>query len=204
MKGYAYRITGNKNYLKFYREKLEADGYKCTENKYTLRFDKTTFTDIIEADRINDYFRSKGCTVRRVPAEYSRSADYRYQFFKTHRPDDKKGRYRCVYCGRMFKAKDVTVDHLIPVYAAESNRRIQRKIKRLGYKNINDTKNLVPACMSCNKRKSSRMGLWILRGRLGQKKNFWKFVHFTRAVIVVIVVGLILYGFSETETLFGL
>lgn len=194
MKGYAYRITGNKNYLRYYRERLEAEGYKCTENKYTLRFDKTTFTDVLEADKLNDFFRSKGCSVRRVPAEYSRSTDYRYQFFRTHRPDDKKGRYRCVYCGRLFKAKDITVDHLIPVHAAEYSKRIRRKIKRLGYKDINDVRNLVPACMRCNRKKSSRMGLWIIRGKLGQKKKYWTFVRIARGVFTIIIIGLLLYG----------
>ena len=54
--------------------------------------------------------------------------------------EDKKRQYdfRCVYCGR--KMKRLTKDHIVPV--------------RLGGNNFID--NIIPACMSCNRRKGTK------------------------------------------------
>jgi hypothetical protein len=115
-----------------------------------------------------------------------RSSDYRATFFKNNPPfiSDK---YFCTYCGRLIRKDKVTVDHLYPVGAAKRSVSLQRKLKRRGINNINDVKNLVPACKRCNSNKGKKMGVWIIRGRLGRHPWLWVIRHILRAVIIATV-----------------
>lgn len=115
-----------------------------------------------------------------------RSTDYRKKFFDNNEPFT-KNRYFCAYCGRLIRKDKVTVDHLYPVGAAKRNVRLQRKLKRRGINNINDIKNLVPACKRCNSSKGKKMGAWIIRGRLGRHPWLWVVRHILRAVILMAV-----------------
>ena len=97
-----------------------------------------------------------------------RSSDYRRRFIEAD-----PGPWRCRYCGKRLRDKsEMTVDHVIPV----------ARVSRLGVSgffwrnfaihegidDINDLKNLVPACRRCNSRKGQKGGIWILRAILGK------------------------------------
>lgn len=112
-----------------------------------------------------------------------RRADYRRRFFSGHKPDLGK-KYICVYCGRRLKKDSVTVDHLYPVGCVSRDVKLQKKLERQGIRNINDPKNLVASCQSCNARKGNRMGLWILRGKLGRHLWLWWIRYALRLAIL--------------------
>ena len=114
-----------------------------------------------------------------------RSNDYRYNFFKTN-PPHMFGKYFCAYCGNLISKEKVTVDHLYPIGAVRGNIRLQKHLKRLGIKNINDVKNLVPACWACNSKKSKNMGLWIIKGRIGRYPFLWIIRHVLRTTLFVV------------------
>ena len=120
-----------------------------------------------------------------------RSADYRKVFFATF-PSDEYGRYYCAYCGKRLTADEVTVDHLYPIKKGEQSLKIQKRLKRKGFSGINDPQNLVPACRSCNSKKGSKTGIWLIRGKVGRHIKFWKvkrsveIIFFTLLLIEII------------------
>ena len=126
--------------------------------------------------KIRKYCEKNDLTVRLTNALGRRRADYRRRFFRSHKPDIGK-RYICVYCGKWLKREKVSVDHLYPIGQASRDVRLQKKLSRQGIRNINDPKNLVAACQSCNARKANQMGLWILRGKLGRHPGFWLLLY---------------------------
>lgn len=94
--------------------------------------------------------------------KYIRSSSYRNEFLSAVPPV--RGKYRCVYCGRRVRPEKMQVDHVVAVHRAQKG--ILAKL--LVPKGVNDISNLVPACWGCNRRKGSKGGLWIIRGR------FWR------------------------------
>ncbi len=81
--------------------------------------------------------------------------------------------YRCVYCGKLLKSKDMQVDHLYPVKKATTDPYIRKKMKKSGIKNVNQLENLVSACKRCNEKKGADTGIWIVRGILGKSEPLW-------------------------------
>lgn len=87
------------------------------------------------------------------------------------------------------KKKEIEVDHLIPVYKAKRQRHWQKKLPN----GVNDKTNLVAACRHCNRMKSSKTGLWYVRGLLGQHQLYWKIIYPLTLVITTILLGVIIY-----------
>lgn len=70
--------------------------------------------------------------------------------------------YRCVYCGRVFTDRGLSVDHVHP--------RVKRGDHSPG--------NLVTACRACNIEKGGRAAWEFLRGRPNEPANFLRYaVH---------------------------
>ncbi len=67
--------------------------------------------------------------------------------------------FRCVYCGSVFEADDLTVDHVQP--------RMRGGDTSAG--------NLVTACRACNTAKGSLPAWAFLAGRRQQRENFLKY-----------------------------
>lgn len=108
---------------------------------------------------------------------FKRSETYRRDFIQHNPP--RNGRYICVYCGRRVKKDNMQVDHVIAVKRAEKNPLYRFCI----HKDINELSNLVPSCAKCNRRKSDKGGLWILRGK------FWKVflpIHIGVRVLLIV------------------
>ncbi len=166
---------------------IMVSGMNCREKendrkltRYGLVFDGIDYSGKVTKrnyKRIKKYCDKNGLTFRLTNALGRRRADYRRRYFAAHDPDVGK-RYICVYCGKWMKKEKTTVDHLYPVGQVSRDVKLQRKLERKGIRNINDPKNLVAACHNCNARKADRMGLWILRGSIGQHKGFWAFLYF--------------------------
>jgi 5-methylcytosine-specific restriction endonuclease McrA len=110
--------------------------------------------------------------------EYRRSYDYRKQFFESKPGLFGKGVYFCSYCGKPIGKKHLEVDHLFSVNSAQNSAFVKWIIKKSGMDTVNHEKNIVPACIRCNRRKGKKSGLWVLRGLIGQNQIYW-IVHWT-------------------------
>lgn len=123
--------------------------------------------------------------IYKVENEFSvRSTDYRDTFFKTKAPTIGNF-YFCSYCGRLVHKDNLTVDHLYPVDKAQKNIRLQKHLQRKGLSSINDIKNLVPACASCNSKKRAKMGLWVVKGEIGRIQKLWYVRHLIRIAVIL-------------------
>ena len=101
-------------------------------------------------------------------------------------------------CGKPLKASKVTVDHLFPIGQAKKSLHVQKQMRLLGTSSVNSSKNLVPACRSCNQRKGTKMGGWIIRGFFGGRFQWlwyirW-FVRFLALILLSCVIILCLRG----------
>ena len=119
---------------------------------------------------------------KRRNKNYERGSNYRKTFFSKN----KHFRYRCAYCGKRLKEEDVEVDHLIPVGAAKNKLLVRVLLNLCGIHNVNDEKNLVSACRKCNRKKSDKMGLWVIRGAIGRHRIVW--------ILRDVVVAALLFG----------
>lgn len=99
----------------------------------------------------------------------TRSSNYRADFFNANKPI--LNHYYCAYCGYLIPKNKITVDHLYPIGVASKNVKLQQKLKKKRIYNINDTKNLVAACKSCNQKKGKKLGKWIRKGAKG--RHLW-------------------------------
>jgi len=133
------------------------------------------------------------------PESMARSNTYRQEFFRANA--NKEDKYRCRYCGRRLKRKQVEVDHIYPVRKAKTKAG-QRYLLRRGMDSVNDPKNLCAACHSCNRRKSNKGGIWLLKAKLGQYK--WWYWITRRIVLVVASFGFIYALFLFLYMIFGL
>ena len=109
--------------------------------------------------------------------------DYRKTFFSNN-PPVIHNNYFCAYCGKLVNKENITVDHLYPIGAVKKDPKLQKKLKRKGIKDINDKKNLVPACRTCNKKKSANLGIWIIKGKIGKHQFLWIIRHLIRLIII--------------------
>lgn len=103
---------------------------------------------------------------------FSRSSNYRDVFLKTYLPP-----YHCAYCGRKLTRRELTVDHWIPIHKLSVGKRRGHYQRLLRWfcrtDDPNNPKNLVCACASCNNKKRTQTGRWLLLGALGKTHWFW-------------------------------
>lgn len=188
MKPVSIAVKDGRNLAAYHRNWLEKEG--LTEDRRG-RFSGTCRSGF-ELSKVRKYCNKHGLKfVFDYDGFSKRSSDYRRQFFKAVPPVE-KDRYRCVYCGRLMAREKITVDHLYPVNQVSGNRNLQLKLQDMGIESVNDVANLVPACFSCNRRKSDKMGLWILKGRAGKSEGLWMSRKLIRTVLIMAVIYLIL------------
>lgn len=130
---------------------------------------------------------------RSYDSKYERSGNYRSTYFKFN-----KAPYRCAYCGRRLKRENLEVDHLVPVAKAKSNMLVKFYLALCGIPNINDKRNLVSSCMRCNRRKSDKIGTWVLRGSIGRHKSIW---YIRDGVMLCAGLSLLIYALSNWDTI---
>lgn len=140
-----------------------------------LRWNEDAYYGIAQykkLERVKEYCKKNGLTVKIDNDFAERSSNYRAMFFKTYEPQIGKY-YLCTYCGKLLTKEKVTVDHLYPIKKARTSQKVQQKFRKMGYKDVNDPRNLVPACSKCNSRKAAKMGSWIIRGEIGRITWLW-------------------------------
>lgn len=117
---------------------------------------------------------------------YNRSTSYRYVFFSHNKGYGDL--YFCAYCGFPHKKQKITVDHVIPIHAAQTSW-ILRRYLDLHRKNINDASNLVPCCKRCNRRKGSNFTpYWLIKAKFSRIPYFWVFIWAFRFVVIILLI----------------
>ena len=121
--------------------------------------------------------------------------------FLNHYPEIRPGKYRCVYCGKIIKRRDMVVDHVVPVSAAQNSFYARRALHGKG---VNDLSNLVPSCARCNAKKGSEFSRkWIRKAERGKNEGYWKKRRIKKAAAVVFVLGAGLLLYREPEMIGG-
>lgn len=153
-----------------------------TGSYYTLKGNKTDRKKIIrECARRNIRTRS-------YETRWARDTSYRNMFLKNTSPP-----YYCRYCGKKISPSQMQVDHIVPVAAVKKSLYARWLLGRQGITNVNDIRNLAPSCRRCNRRKGTKMGIWLLRARLGKNPNWFRTRRILRAVIGAILLLVVLY-----------
>lgn len=135
-------------------------------------------------------YLKRGCRKRKLDIvvtdrNLTRSQNYRKIF--REQAQTRHGKYRCAYCGRKLTENKVTVDHIIPVKRFRGNKS-KFWLTLLRINDINDPKNLAPACQKCNQKKGARGGLWILRGLVGRNYDVRVFMNWIRWLFITVIV----------------
>lgn len=176
-----------------YRMQLKQMGFSFHRTgKYSGVWKKKTDNESdIESSRKFAAERNLACLVE-YP-EDRRSADYRQQLFRTNAGLCHKGTYyQCVYCGRIFQKDRITVDHLFSVRGTQKSSFYKKLLQKIGITNINDPKNLVPACQHCNSKKGSKGGIWIIRGLVGKSSMVWAIRWLIRFALFVLCIAFLI------------
>lgn len=187
---------------------------KCKETKYRqhkrqlkkfrLRWNGTGFSGNIPARKLNrlkEYCRKNHLSFS-IDNEFGkRSSTYRRVFFQNNPPLSFFSHpfYFCSYCGLPVAENHVTVDHLYPVGKAKTSVKFQEKMRKRGFSDINDVKNLIPACQKCNLKKGQKTGLWILKGKIGKHQRLWFLRNAFRLLFLLFLVWLIVCHGKETS-----
>lgn len=164
---YTVEILSGRNSTYYFKDYLYENGMRYTRKgkKFVGKFSNESHIDKLRI------FCKSNKLVFIVYDEYKdRSNDYRERFFKKNPPLFFDKYYVCAYCFKPLKLKSVTVDHIISVKKAKTNRMVNYLLKRLKIDDINDERNLCACCTSCNSKKGSKAGFWLIRGFLGKKK----------------------------------
>lgn len=192
-------------YVKCEREKYKQ--YKKQLKKFHLTWAGNGFSGSIPAHKLNRL--QKYCKNNHLPFLINnnfgkRSNTYRKIFFKNNPPRYFFSHpfYFCSYCGLPIAANNITVDHLYPVGKAQKSIKFQQKMKEKGFVDINDVKNLVPACWNCNIKKGAKTGLWILKGKIGKNQFLWFFRNTLRLASFIFIVGCFVWHGKETVIFF--
>lgn len=155
------KVPKNKYWNDNIHQKFKNKGYKSQGQYYVNNYIEKPKREIRKLKRNNI---SHNC----YRVEYERARNYRQTFFSRTR-----GPYKCRYCNKKISKNQVYVDHIIPVAKVQKSSRARFLLKVFGCKNVNDIKNLAPACFKCNQKKSDKMGLWVFRGKAGKYKIYW-------------------------------
>lgn len=199
MEEYVVRISNGKNSIYDHRGTLQYHQFQFNKRSYGKSYYERTYCSQKALKTWEAYCKKYRLTYEVIPKEYVRDTQYRQRYFKENEPVV-EAKYRCAYCGKQLSYKDATVDHLFPVFKMSHSERVRQKAKRFGINGVNETKNLVCACRSCNSKKGTKMGLWIIRGMIGRHEAFWKVLHVFECAVVlaVIFIGYHLYqSFGE-------
>ena len=132
--------------------------------------------------------KRKGFHFSCYKVEYERARNYRQTFFART-----VGPYRCRYCNKRLKQQEIYVDHIIPVALAQKSFFARTALKMAGCRGVNDIKNLAPACLRCNLKKSNHMGTWTFRGWAGKSKLYWILLWVLKTAAIFLIIALYIW-----------
>lgn len=181
------KITDGKKKTITYKDELKSLGLSF---KKTGKYSGYWYTDDDSRQReLLKFCNKRKLIIEKEDERYTRSSDYRTQFFKYNKGYKHDGKtYHCAYCGKKVKKDELEVDHVVAIDAVKNHILARLFIFLLGIHNINDTKNLVASCKKCNRKKSNKQGFWVLRGYLGKHIWFWRTLRFLIFIFISILV----------------
>lgn len=188
MKKYPIAVANGRNHIRHFRFRLHSFGlyYNHEDNAYKGNVSRRKMR------KIEQYCNRKHLKFY-IDNEYGkRSTNYRQTFFSGNSPAF-GNHYFCAYCGSPVRADKITIDHLFPVGKVSKDLHLQKKMKLLGIPSVNSSRNLVPACGRCNRKKSTKMGIWIIRGFIGKFQFLWYLRWTVRILVVLLLLSLIPY-----------
>lgn len=149
---------------------------KLQRNCYVLNFIDKPKKEIRQ-------LRRAGIKYSCYKVEYERAGNYRQVFFART-----KGPYRCRYCHKKLQKNQVVVDHIVPVAKVQKTNTARIALAASGCRNVNDIRNLAPACQRCNSKKSDKMGIWVIRGWLGKYRFYWILLRLFQILCIILTV----------------
>lgn len=160
-------VTCRKAFTESEQKKIKAYGLD--------RIDGCTFSGNLSQrayTSLRDYCTAHHISIRITNSFSARGNGYRRKFFDTY-PPFIGGFYICAYCGKPVRKDKLTIDHLYPVGQIKRSAKLQKKLMKMGYESVNDPRNLVPSCDRCNHKKAAKMGIWIIKGKIGRYFLIW-------------------------------
>jgi len=91
-----------------------------------------------------------------------------------------------IFCHRRIPDKKLCIDHIYPIYRTKTGNDFWLRLLRI--EDVNDVRNLAPACRRCNTKKGRNAGIWVLRAILGRYEAYWVL---RKVCFVALVVGLV-------------
>ena len=182
---YTIRIRSGSNSVKRYRFSMWWKRYIFNPRSNGRGFYEKKDCSKWEKNKMFHFCRRRKLSLDAVPTQYTRSRNYRNEFFAKNKTVS--GRYRCAYCGRKLEREKITIDHIFPVHCMEEYPAVRKRAALFGIRGSNDLKNLVPACRRCNLRKGTRMGWWIIKGFLGRTWWYWPVRKLLRLTVILAV-----------------
>lgn len=174
------------------RKKLWMQKYpftKADSGYYKIKADEKTSRKIIRKCIL------KGIRYRSFESRWGRSGDYRRKFLRHTNPP-----YRCRYCHKKVPESEMVIDHIIPVKQTKTNRHHARFLLRLqGIDDVNDLRNLAPACRKCNDAKRDHMGIWLVKAYIGKHNLYWKI----RPALIMAFICIMFYILYRVSNYYG-
>lgn len=185
------RIRNGKKNTYEYRRDLFSAGFKLVKKKRASSYFEKSISDQ-ESELLSLKYQNMGLKVELIPDSLSRNYKYREDYFSQFVLSD-TSKFKCVYCGKWFDKKQITIDHIWPIKKANTSNG-KKYILKNKLSGINDTNNLVPCCKRCNSSKGSKTGLWIIRAKWGQSNIYWTIVFIVK---IVFFTALLLIGYQS-------
>lgn len=196
------KVPDDKRTVRKARRRFGKKGFSNRNSRSRFKA-RGSFSDS-EIKKLRKYCRKKGFWIHITDARYTRSSGYRNDFFR----DDPREKYKCAYCGKVLKKEQATVDHILPVRKFRNNRSgilLKSVINLLGIKDINDSRNLAPACQKCNRKKGHNGGFWAFRGFIGKsyfRRTVMNFFKILMVLIVCLALMMSVYAFVFSTDIF--
>ena len=188
------RVSNGKNSIKNreYAANFQFYGFKFVEKGYNSYFEKEfAEEDSKKLDVWLAYCRKNKLRSDVFDTKYTRSDNYRDVYFKHNKPSV-EAKYRCAYCGRKLRFKDTTIDHVFPVNKMMYSSRIRKIAQFFGIDETNQKENLVCSCRSCNSKKGTKTGIWVVLGFIGKHEWLWKTRIFVRYTLIAVLLFFII------------
>ncbi len=189
---YFIEVMDGSNLTYYFRSYLFSKGFRFRK-KQKIWLYQTHDLDFI--GQIKSYCKSNGLVCIVYTRNQIRNRTYRENFFEKNQPLI-KDYYLCAYCLKPVHKKKITVDHVISVKKAKTNKLYQKIMKKMKISNVNDEKNLVACCSRCNQRKGKKGGLWVVRGFLGKHK-IWLLSCYILMIFLIFLMIVVLFPKSH-------
>lgn len=176
-------ISNQKRNTYKYRRNLYDFGLRYENGKWRLR---TSDNDLIS--RIAYFCRRKHLHYECIKDKYTRSNNYRKTLIENYQKKNNKY-YRCAYCGKKLTQDKMTVDHIVPIDKVQHMWRYRQLIRLMKISDINDLRNLAPACDRCNKKKGRTLKGYFISGMTGRTYKGVIIRRWLKFIIAVLLIS---------------